>query len=81
MKDNTGVDRAHMIRDFVKSLDPSRLTACAMQPGFHDNFLSATDVIGFNYGEPTLLDRKQKNPEAHGLYLGELSLLFRFPRQ
>ena len=66
MKDNTGVDRAHMIRDFVKSLDPSRLTACAMQPGFHDNFLSATDVIGFNYGEPTLLDRKQKNPELMG---------------
>lgn len=63
LKDDTGIERAGMLQDFVHQLDPSRLVMLALQPGFEDKFASVTDVLGYNYMEPRLIYDKKKYPE------------------
>lgn len=61
--DNTGVDRARMFNDIVKSLDTSRPTIVACQQGFADKFGNVTDVVGYNYLEPRMVADHKRHPE------------------
>lgn len=66
-KDNVGVERATMLRDFVHKIEPTRLTMLALQPEYKDEFASVTDVVGYNYGELSYIEDKKKHPERIGL--------------
>lgn len=62
-----GVDRARMLQDFVHKLDPTRRVMLALQPGYQQKFAAVTDVVGYNYGEHSLIEDKKRNPERIGI--------------
>lgn len=66
---NVGVERAVMLRDFAKKMDPSRLTMLATQNGHQANFAGITDVTGYNYLEARMLSEKKS------LYLDRIVLV------
>lgn len=61
-KDNEGIERATMLRDFVHKLEPSRLVTLAAQNNHREEFASVPDVIGYNYLEARMLSDKKKLP-------------------
>ena len=67
MAGNEGIERAHMLQDFVHQLEPSRKVMLALQPHYKDKFACVTDVVGYNYGELSFINDKQKHPERIGL--------------
>lgn len=66
-KDNVGVERATLLRDFVHKLEPTRPTMLALAPAYQDKFASVTDVVGYNYSELSYIEDKKKHPERIGL--------------
>ena len=66
-KDNVGVERATMLRDFVRKLEPTRPTMLALAPAYEDKFAAVTDVVGYNYSELSYIEDKKKHPERIGL--------------
>lgn len=66
-KDNVGVERATLLRDFVHKLEPTRPTMLALAPAYQDKFASVTDVVGYNYSELSYIEDKKKYPERIGL--------------
>ena len=62
-KDNTGVERAKELNAIVKSLDPSRPTMIACQQGFEDKIGEVTDLVGYNYLEPRMINDHKRHPE------------------
>ena len=58
-----GPQRAAMLRDFVRALEPTRPTTMAIQDGALDGIAGVVDVIGYNYIEPRLLLDRVKFPE------------------
>ena len=66
-KDNVGVERATLLRDFVHELEPTRPTMLALAPAYQDKFASVTDVVGYNYSELSYIEDKKKHPERIGL--------------
>lgn len=71
-KDNEGIERATMLRDFVHKLEPSRLVTLAAQNNHREEFASVPDVIGYNYLEARMLSDKKKLPERICLVSEEL---------
>lgn len=71
-KDNEGIERATMLRDFVHKLEPSRLVTLAAQNNHREEFASVPDVIGYNYLEARMLSDKKKFPERICLVSEEL---------
>lgn len=67
-----GVQRAKMLRDFVKKIEPSRLTMLAAQNGHQAKFAGVTDVIGYNYLEARMISEKKLYPERIVLVSEEL---------
>lgn len=63
LKTDEGVERARMMQDFVHQLEPSRLVMLAVQPNHEQKFASVTDVIGYNYVEPAMIEGKKQFPE------------------
>lgn len=61
--DNEGIERASMLHNIVKSLDPSRPTLVACQQGFQDKFGDVTDLVGYNYLEPRMIADHGRHPE------------------
>lgn len=59
---DTGVERARMLRDFVKEREPSRLTMLAAQNGHQAKFAGVTDVTGYNYLEARMLTERTTHP-------------------
>lgn len=60
--DNEGIDKARMLNDIVKSLDPGRPTLVACQQGFQDKFGEVTDLVGYNYLEPRMIADHRRRP-------------------
>lgn len=60
--DNEGIDKARMLNDIVKSLDPGRPTLVACQQGFQDKFGDVTDLVGYNYLEPRMIADHRRRP-------------------
>jgi len=58
-----GVERAHMLNNIVKSLDPTRPTLVACQQGFKDKFGDITDIVGYNYLEPRMIEDHKRYPQ------------------
>ena len=58
-----GIDRARMLHDIVKSLDPDRPTIVACQQGFRDKFGDVTDLLGYNYLEPRMIADHRRHPQ------------------
>lgn len=70
-----GTARAVMLRDYVHSLDPSRLVTAALQPDKErrynkKGFAQSLDVVGYNYQEPWLKDEKKQFPDRM-MYIAE----------
>ncbi len=61
-KGNEGVERARMLNNIVKTLDPTRPTIIACQQGFQDKFGNVTDLVGYNYLEPRMIKDHQLHP-------------------
>lgn len=61
-KGDEGVQRARMLHDLVKSLDPTRPTMVACQQGFQDKFGDVTDLVGYNYLEPRMIADHKRHP-------------------
>lgn len=62
-----GVDRARMLQDFVHQMEPTRKVMLALQPGYQQKFAAVTDVVGYNYGEMSLIEDRKHHPERIGL--------------
>lgn len=62
-KDGTGVKRAKMLHDLVKTLDSTRPTLVACQQGFADEFGNVTDLVGYNYLEPRMIADHKRHPQ------------------
>ena len=58
-----GVERARMLNDIVKRLDPTRPTMVACQQGFKDKFGEVTDLVGYNYLEPRMIADHKRHPK------------------
>lgn len=69
---DVGVKRAEMLRDYVKKIDPSRLTMIAVQNGHQAKFAGVADVTGYNYLEARMISEKKKYPERIVLVSEEL---------
>ncbi|NDV81612.1 sugar-binding domain-containing protein [Bacteroides sp. 51] len=69
---DTGVERARMLRDFVKKMEPSRLTMLAAQNGHQAKFAGVTDVTGYNYLEARMIGERAKYPDRIVLVSEEL---------
>ena len=67
LKDDTGVNRAAMLRDFVHELEPTRPTMLALAPIYEDKFAGVTDVVGYNYSELSYIEDRKHHPERIGL--------------
>lgn len=61
--DDEGVERARMLNDIVKDLDPGRPTLVACQQGFQDKFGNVTDLVGYNYLEPRMIADHRRHPQ------------------
>lgn len=61
--DDEGVERARMLNDIVKGLDPGRPTLVACQQGFQDKFGNVTDLLGYNYLEPRMIADHRRHPQ------------------
>lgn len=71
-KDDEGIERATMLRDFVHKLEPTRPVTLAAQYRHREEFASVPDVIGYNYLEARMLSDKKKLPERICLVSEEL---------
>ena len=69
---DVGVKRAEMLRDFVKKIEPTRLTMLAAQNGHQAKFAGVTDITGYNYLEARMISEKKKYPERIVLVSEEL---------
>ena len=58
-----GVERSRMLNDIVKRIDPTRPTMVACQQGFNDKFGEVTDIVGYNYLEPRMINDHKRHPE------------------
>lgn len=58
-----GVERARFLHDIVKALDPTRPTLVACQSKFADKFGDVTDLVGYNYMEPRMIEDHKRHPE------------------
>ncbi len=72
-----GANRAIMLRDYVRKVDPTRLVTAAIAPGnvsdriYNKNgFNEALDVVGYNYQEPWLAGDKKLFPDRM-MYIAE----------
>ena len=72
MDGTEGVERAQMLQDFVHRLEPSRQVCMACQNNHQDHFAGATDVIGYNYQEPRMLNDHKRFPERRFIVTEEL---------
>ena len=70
--DDVGVQRATMLRDFVHKVEPTRPVMMACQNGHKDKFAAVTDVIGYNYQEPRMLQDHKTFPKRIFLVSEEL---------
>ena len=61
--DDEGVERARDLHNLVKSLDPTRPTMVACQNKFADKFGDVTDIVGYNYLEPRMIEDHKRHPE------------------
>lgn len=57
-----GVERSRMLNAVVKRTDPTRPTMVACQQGFQDKFGEVTDIVGYNYLEPRMMDDHKRHP-------------------
>ena len=57
-----GVERSRMLNAVVKRIDPTRPTMVACQQGFQDKFGEVTDIVGYNYLEPRMIDDHKRHP-------------------
>lgn len=58
-----GVERSRMLNDIAKRIDPTRPTMVACQQGFNDKFGEVTDIVGYNYLEPRMINDHKRHPE------------------
>lgn len=58
-----GVERARFLNEIVKTLDPTRPTLVACQSKFADKFGDVTDLVGYNYMEPRMIEDHKRHPE------------------
>lgn len=58
-----GIERARMLHRLVKELDPTRPTLVACQQGFEDGFGEVTDLVGYNYLEPRMIEDHKRHPQ------------------
>lgn len=63
LTDDEGVERARDLHLLVKSLDPTRPTMVACQNKFADKFGDVTDIVGYNYLEPRMIEDHRRHPE------------------
>lgn len=61
-KDNVGVERAKELNAIVKSIDPTRPTMIACQQGFENKIGNVTDLVGYNYLEPRMINDHKRFP-------------------
>ena len=61
-KDNVGVERAKELNAIVKSIDPTRPTMIACQQGFENKIGDVTDLVGYNYLEPRMINDHKRFP-------------------
>ena len=57
-----GGERSRMLNTVVKRIDPTRPTMVACQQGFQDKFGEVTDIVGYNYLEPRMIEDHQRHP-------------------
>lgn len=60
---NEGIARARRLNDIAHRLDPTRPTIVACQQGFTDAFGEVTDLVGYNYLEPRMLQDHRRHPQ------------------
>ena len=70
--DNSGVERAAMMQDFVHSIEPTRPVCLAAQNNHKAHFAGVTDVIGYNYLEARAIAEHEIYPERRMLITEEL---------
>lgn len=70
--DDTGVERARMLQDFVHRLEPTRQVCLSAQNNHQTKFAGVTDVIGYNYLEARMLSDHKRFPERRMLVTEEL---------
>ncbi|MFA6676675.1 MAG: glycoside hydrolase family 2 TIM barrel-domain containing protein [Bacteroidales bacterium] len=62
LQDNTGIDRAKMLRDYVHEIEPTKPVMIACQNNFNDAFGDVPDILGYNYMETRLIKNHKDNP-------------------
>lgn len=67
-----GVNRAKMLQDFVHRLEPTRQVCMACQNNHKDKFAGVTDVVGYNYQEPRMVNDHKKFPNRKFVVTEEL---------
>ena len=69
---DTGVERARMLQDFVHRQEPTRQVCMACQNNHQDKFAGVTDVVGYNYQEPRMVNDHSRFPERRFVVTEEL---------
>lgn len=69
---DVGVKRAQMLQDFVHRLEPTRPVCMACQNNHQDHFAAVTDVVGYNYQEPRMVNDHKRFPERRFMVTEEL---------
>ena len=57
------LQRAATLQDLVHKTEPTRPVMLALQNGGNSDFAGITDVIGYNYLEPRMMEDRKKFPE------------------